>query len=213
MTRASRLVVVPMKDPVDAKTRLGDALPADRRAALAETLFALTLQRLARIRWAARHGFDIATVTASPQIAARAHAAGVIVIEQGLLPGLNAAVTDAADWAHEAGYAALAILPGDLAAPSPADLLALLDQPANAGQAVICESSDGGTNALMLPLPAGMGFHYGTGSFKAHLAAAQRAGLNPQTPRLASLHHDVDRYQDLIHLPGFVWRPSAEARL
>lgn len=211
MSCARQLVTIPMKDPAAAKTRLGSALDPAHRAALTETLFALTLQRLMRIRKTARHRFDIATVTPSPQIADRARAAGIAAIEQGPLPGLNAAVAYAADWAHQAGYAAMAILPGDLAAPSSADLLTLLDRPANAAQAVICEASDGGTNALILPLPARMDFHYGPDSFKAHLAAMRRAGLNALHLHLASLRHDVDRHQDLIHLPDFVWRPAAEA--
>lgn len=195
-----RLVVVPMKDPARAKTRLGGTLSAARRATLAQILFSLTLQRLERIRRTAQHGFDIATVTSSPLIASHARAAGIRVIDEGPAQDLNAAIADAADWAHRAGYAAMAVLPGDLAQPLPADLLTLLDRPAYPAQAVICESSDGGTNALLLPLPVPIAFHYGPDSFRAHLAAAQRAGLDVLTPQLDSLRHDIDRGEDLAHL-------------
>lgn len=209
---ARLLVVVPMKDPAQAKTRLSGTLSPARRADLARTLFALTLQRLARVRRSARHRFDIATVTASPQIAAQAQAAGMQVIDQGPQPGLNAAIAQAAALAQRAGYAAMAVLPGDLAQPAPADLLALLDRPAHPSRVLLCESSDGGTNALLLPLPARMGFCYGPGSFRAHRASARAAGLTPITLALDSLRHDIDCGADLMQLLPGPLAALAEAR-
>ncbi|MDK8874572.1 2-phospho-L-lactate guanylyltransferase [Paracoccus sp. SSJ] len=194
----ARLVVVPMKDPSRAKTRLGEVLDPSRRARLAVTLFKLTLQRLGRAQGAVTHGFDIATVTASPAIARLARDAGIAVIDERSADGLNAAVTLAADWAALRGYASLGVLPGDLAAPTLGDLLRLLDRPAAPDLAVVCASADGGTNALILPLPARMRFRYGQGSFRAHLAEAGAAGLHTLAPALGSLRHDVDRREDLL---------------
>ncbi len=197
---SARLVVVPMKDPALAKTRLGAVLPAARRARLASLLFTRVLHRLQRAQADATHPFEIATVTASPAIAELARGLGVRVIPEGATGGLNAAIRQAAGWAVLRGHHGMAVLPGDLAAPTQRDLLALLNRPVDPDRVVICASADGGTNALLLPLPARMDFHYGPGSFVAHCAAARAAGLDPETPALASLRHDIDRQEDLSAL-------------
>lgn len=208
MTRAMRLVVVPMKDPLDAKTRLSDVLDPARRAGLAIRLFRQTLQRLAEVQVTARYPFDIATVTASPAIATLAESLGASVIDEGHPGGLNAAIAHAADLAARRDYLSLAVLPGDLAAPAPGDLRRLLDRECATDQVVICASTDGGTNALMLPLPARMRFRYGPGSFRAHADAARAAGLRVVTPRLDSLRHDVDRRENLQRFPLLWPRPQ-----
>ena len=196
MTLAARLVVVPMKDPSRAKTRLGEVLDPVRRAQLAVTLFQQTLRQLARAQRLATHHFELATVTASPAIAEIARATGLAVIDEGAAGDLNAAVTLAAIWATQRGYASLAVLPGDLASPSLEDLRQLLDR--RADQTVICSSLDGGTNALLVPLPSCIRFRYGPGSFQAHLHEMRGAALQPLTPALTSLRHDVDRREDLL---------------
>lgn len=208
-----RLVVVPMKDPSDAKTRLSDVLDPARRADLATRLFCQTLQCLSKVQALVQHRFDIATVTASPTIAALAKNAEISVIHEGSPGGLNAAVSCAAHLASLRGYTSLAVLPGDLAAPTLPDLLQLLDRDDAPGQAVICPSSDGGTNALILPLPAKMRFRYGPGSARGHAGEARAAGLRVLTPRLESLRHDVDRRENLARIP-LLWpqAPQNEVR-
>lgn len=208
MTRAMRLVVVPMKDPSDAKTRLSDVLDPARRAGLAIRLFRQTLQRLTEVQAIAQHRFDIATVTASPAIAAIAESTGISVIDEGQPGGLNAAIARAADLAGLRGYASMTVLPGDLAAPTLGDLRRLLDREDAPDQVVICPSTDGGTNALMLPLPVRMRFRYGPDSFRAHADQARAAGLGVVTPRLDSLRHDVDRRENLQRFPLLWSRPQ-----
>lgn len=208
MTRAMRLVVVPMKDPAEAKTRLSDVLDPARRAGLAIRLFRQTLQRLDEVQATVQHRFDIATVTASPAIAALAENAGVSVIDEGQPRGLNAAIAHAAYLAALRGYLSMAVLPGDLAAPEPGDLRRLLDREIAPDQVVICASTDGGTNALMLPLPVRIRFRYGPGSFQAHADEARAAGLRVVTPRLDSLRHDVDRRENLQRFPLLWPRPQ-----
>lgn len=196
-----RLVVVPMKDPSAAKTRLGPELDPAERAALALGLFKANLRRLLAARGASRRGFDLAVVTRSAQIAALAEEFGVLAIREQAASSLSEAAEEAADWAAAQGYNSICLLPADLAAPAQADLLALLD---GADEAALCPSADGGTNALLLPLPCPIAFAYGPDSFAAHLAAMKAAGLTPRLPQLESLRHDVDRLEHLTSPPpGF----------
>lgn len=199
---ATRLVVVPMKDPAHAKTRLSDILDPAHRAGLAISLFKRTLSRLSSAKADSRHGFDVATVTASPAIAAIARSMNVAVIKEGQPRDLNAAVQLAAEVAAKQGYHDLVVLPGDLAAPTQPDLLHLLDRDTCTGHVVLCASTDGGTNALLLPLPARIRFRYGPASFQAHRNEAQKAGLGTTELGLESLRHDVDRRENLLRFPA-----------
>jgi 2-phospho-L-lactate guanylyltransferase len=209
MAVTTKLVVIPMKDPQLAKTRLagpkakgtsaimGGGLDDDSRAALAASLFSNLLIQLLRLKSHCRHGFDIATVTASAEIARRARHCGINVIAEGQILGLNNALNLAADWATQRGYRSLAVLPGDLARPQRHDLQQLLDRPENGREAVICTAKDGGTNALLLPLPVRIGFCYGENSGQSHRTALLQAGLRVRMPVLDSLRHDIDRPEDL----------------
>lgn len=218
MTQATfqsrRLVVIPMKDPTQAKTRLADSLAPEERAALARTLFRATVERMQTA--IAELAVDpveveIATVTSSPEIARIASELQIHLINEGRCNSLNAALTHAGGWATAKGYDALCVLPGDLADPTPADLARLLCHPLQdtraTAQAVLCPASDLGTNALLTPLPCPFDFAYGVKSVIAHSNAIEAAGLTPVILPLASLRIDVDRQSDLSHLksPNLYW--------
>jgi len=196
-----RLVVIPMKDPARAKTRLGAALNAEGRAGVALALFRATLNHLAEtLLLLPRHSVEIAVVTSSPEISRIATAAGVALIDDSGSTGLSEALDLAANWGAERGYAAICILPGDLAAPKPAELARLLRQNLEGGRAVLCPAADLGTNALLAPLPCPFRFQYGVTSVVHHRRAAEEAGLCPVMLPLASLRIDVDTVDDLDHL-------------
>lgn len=215
MTRApcpELLVVIPMKDPAAAKTRLGPALAAAARADVAVELFRAVLRMLQALQPLSARGFAIATVTRSARIEALAREAGIAVIAEPEPPSLPAAAAAAAREAAARGHRAICLLPGDLAAPAPADLLRVLDHPIGPGtaqDAVICPSADGGTNAFLLPLPCPVRFAYGPHSFEAHLRGVRRAGLRPLALPLESLRHDVDRLEHLAALTRFRPPPAS----
>ncbi|MEM9903103.1 MAG: 2-phospho-L-lactate guanylyltransferase [Pseudomonadota bacterium] len=184
------LIVVAMKDPGAAKTRLCARLgPAERRR-LALTLFDRTLCVLGAVR--RRLDVEIAVVTPSPDIAGRAMRAGAHVIGEDQAAGLNAAAARAARWAEAAGHTRLCLLPADIAAPDPRDIAQLIATAEETAAPVLCPAHDGGTNALVLPLPAGLAFRYGPGSAKRHAAVARAAGFDPILLPLQSLREDVD---------------------
>ncbi|MEM9011121.1 MAG: 2-phospho-L-lactate guanylyltransferase [Pseudomonadota bacterium] len=195
------LVAVPMKDPAAAKTRLADALPDPLRERLAEGLFAHTLRLLLSLPtppvWEA---MDVAVVTGAPRVAAMAEALGARAVDEGAVPELSAALDHAAIWARRQGYAALAVLPADLAAPRPEDLLALLGHRPGPGEVLLCPAADYGTNGLLVAPPDALPFAFGPGSFHRHRAAAEAHGLTPVLMPLESLRHDVDTSADLARL-------------
>ncbi|WP_432254855.1 2-phospho-L-lactate guanylyltransferase [Limimaricola sp. AA108-03] len=208
---AKRLVAIPMKDPRDAKTRLGLALTPDQRGKLALSLFRATVTRLREAVEGLECQVDLAAVSASPIIRDVAETLGLTVIDDGGAPSLSLAVEEAANWASEHGYGALCILPGDLADPDPVDLAWLLDHSLEGGTAVICPAKDLGTNALMVPLPRPFAFAYGAKSTIRHRRAAEAAGLTPVMMPLGSLRVDIDTVEDLHHLPsGHLRRPRQE---
>lgn len=196
-----RLVVIPMKDPARAKTRLDPTLSPERRATLALTLFRATVTRLQEaLALLPGAGVEIAVVTSSPKITRLAQAMGLLLIDEGRPRGLSEALDLAAAWADARGYDAICVLPGDLAAPKPAELARLLSHDLTGGQMVLCPADDLGTNALLAPLPCPFRFAYGVKSVVAHRQAAEAAGLCPVMLPLASLRADVDTADDLQHL-------------
>ncbi|AVO37938.1 2-phospho-L-lactate guanylyltransferase [Pukyongiella litopenaei] len=191
--RPDCLIVVPMKDPSASKTRLGPGLTQAQRQTLARLLFRRTIDVLRQARTlpdAPR--FDLAIVTSSIEIADIAERMGATVIAEGARDGLSRAVETAARWAGNRSYASLCVIPADLAAPDPADLVRLLCCGRNRTRAVICPATDLGTNALLVSPPTAIPFLYGPNSAIRHLRAAERAGLNPVLLRLDSLQFDID---------------------
>ena len=194
MTRIAKnadcLLVVPMKDPAASKTRLSATLPAGERRRLARLLFRQTLTVLLQTRKSAP--FDLAVVTGSEEATAIAQEMGVGVISEGHETTLTGAVSEAADWAAAQGYASLCIVPADLAAPDPRDVERLITTGLRDKRALICPSTDLGTNALFVAPPTAMPFAYGPRSATRHLENAERAGLNPALLPLESLRFDID---------------------
>ncbi|MEO0485955.1 MAG: 2-phospho-L-lactate guanylyltransferase [Pseudomonadota bacterium] len=186
------LIVVPMKDPADAKTRLDGSLTARKRARLAQLMFRRTLRLLSPI--AAKMGAELATVTQSDCIKAEAAEVGVTAIQDADEGSLNAAAHKAHDWARTAGFARMCLIPADLAVPDAGDIETVL---ATAADVVICPSGDNGTNALALPTDVPFAFQYGPRSCALHCAAARALDLSVQVLPLTSLSFDIDRSEDL----------------
>ncbi|MEL6551328.1 MAG: 2-phospho-L-lactate guanylyltransferase [Pseudomonadota bacterium] len=200
------LIAVPMKDPVEAKTRLAGSLGDAQRARLAEALFARTLAFLRPVVMA--HGAELVVVTRSRRIRALADAAAVNVIEEGAVATLSGAATAAGAWAAARGFDRICLIPADLAAPLESDVARLLYARA---EVVICPSEDGGTNALAVSPPDALAFHYGPGSAEAHESEAAQRGLSRAVLPLRSLSFDIDTSEGLARARAIV--PALEAAL
>ncbi|MEM6381825.1 MAG: 2-phospho-L-lactate guanylyltransferase [Pseudomonadota bacterium] len=185
-------VIIPMKDPSEAKSRLENRLPHAARAALARTLFRNLLSVLGKI--AAQP--TILVVSSSPAIRAICSSADVACIDD---PSgdLNAAVTAGARHAADLGHRSVCVLPGDLADPSIADLDALFALPRNFESVIVSPAHDGGTNALIVTPPTGLAFAYGPQSSLEHQRRAEASGMAVIVAPLDSLLYDVDTQADL----------------
>lgn len=203
LPKASLCVIVPMKEPALAKTRLGDTLPAKARAALARTLFRQTLRVLRSLR----ADVHVLVVSNSPDIKAISASFGVPVLAEGGTSSqgrdsLNAAAAAGARYAADNAFEAVCVLPADLADPDGRDLEALFALPRPSGSMILVPAHDGGTNCLILCPPHALarhdlGFAYGRGSCAAHQRLALEAGLSCLLVPMGSLLHDVDTSADL----------------
>lgn len=201
VTTQRRLIVVPVKDPSQSKTRLAPELKPQQREALARELFERTLAILNRAKKAigAEH-IDLAVVTSSAEMTDLARQKAVQTIREPVPASLNGALQHAAVWAVDHGYHSMCVLPADLARPDLLELKQLLTYPLAADEVVLCPADDLGTNALLLNLPHQIGFQYGSRSFLQHFNAAEQCGLKPILLPLSSLKYDVDTSQDLASL-------------
>ncbi|MSQ58558.1 MAG: 2-phospho-L-lactate guanylyltransferase [Betaproteobacteria bacterium] len=188
----STLLIVPMKDPASAKTRLSAAMHAEERENLARMLFANTLSFFAK-----QHPtMPRLVVTESESIAFASLRQGAQVLRETHRRGLNAAVEAAALWAVERGFTSTLIVAADVAVWEASEVQDLFV--ASIGRTVvIAEAVDGGTNALLLPAPNACPFRYGPGSALMHEIAAKQRGYRTQRLHLPFLARDVDTPGDL----------------
>ena len=186
----SVVVLIPLKPPSEAKERLSGILTHDERRELAEA----TLRTVVRAVTAT--GLSLAVVTPDTATAAALLPPGVPVIaESADARGLSAQIEHALAQPFVASFDHVLILHADLPLAS-AEELGLLAAQASAGVTMV-ESADGGTNALLAPLPLGFRLHYGKGSFAKHRAAAKAAGLAVQAFVSPALALDLDTPDDL----------------
>lgn len=185
-----------MKNPGEAKSRLGPALRGDARANLALMLFDNTLGFMT-----AAHDGPVAVVTRSDTIAERVAAKGASVVWEPETSDINVAAGLASDWACEIGATSLLVLHADIPVLTEDELAQVLEAGRRA-DVVIAASRDGGTNALLVSPPDAMQFRFGQGSAAAHETAAKSAGRTVQRLSLPHLSRDLDRPEDLAQALG-----------
>lgn len=195
----SRLVaIVPLASLEGAKTRLGGSLDAEERQALVLDL----LDRTVRAASDVASIESVVVVSPDPAVLRAATAAGATPVRQAG-QGLNEGLSMARRRAVADGASALVILPGDLAAISPAALAALIESAAGgvvAGRplvALVADRHGRGTNVLLVSPPDTIPFAFGPNSRAVHLAAAQAAGA-VIVELDSALSLDLDLPEDLV---------------
>ena len=185
-------IIVPHRGLEAAKTRLAPSLSADEREALARQL-------LERVLSAAREACDdVVVITPSAALAPVVEPSGArLVVQRGM--GLNEGLEQARFDALVDDLVTLVILHGDLPNLHGADVQALVDALPASGPAVAIapDRAGTGTNGLVLRPPGVMSFRFGPGSFAAHLAEAERAGVPVVAVNRAGLAFDLDTPEDL----------------
>lgn len=193
------VALLPLKDLVQAKSRLAGVLtPAERRA-LAQAMAEDVLRVLAG------HAGIERTVLISddPSAAMLAQAYGAQCWSERALgvQGLNAVLDSATTKLGEAGQADLLVLHADLPLLSAADLDAALTGQALADAVAIGPDRHGqGTNLLAFCSTRAPGFYFGRDSLRRHTWAVQEAGLKVALIERLGVGLDIDEPADLALL-------------
>ena len=191
--------VLPFRSVADSKRRMESALSEQERMELSARLLVRTLAALRNARSIGR------TILVSPDPLARelARAAGAEAIDDHGVP-LNEAIRLGLDRATTSGASAALIVPVDLAHVSAIAIDELTEAWRASGTAsALLPALDGGTAALITPLPTSMGLHYGEGSAALHLR--ELTATTSSVHQLASpLAADLDTPEDLaaVTAPG-----------
>ncbi|MGH8823566.1 MAG: 2-phospho-L-lactate guanylyltransferase [Jiangellaceae bacterium] len=183
-------VVVPVKRPEVAKTRLAD-LAGARRPELARAFAADTVAAALACPDVA----DVVVVTDDTQTAAEASAAGALVVSDEPAAGLNAALRHGADVVrrrHPDRY--IAALSADLPALRPDELATTLQAATVYPVSFVGDVAGTGTTLYAVTLASGFEPRFGGRSRAAHRAAG---AVELTVPDTASVHRDVDTAVDL----------------
>ena len=185
-------IIVPHRGLEAAKTRLAPSLDPEERVMLASQL----LQRVLRV--AREVAEDVVVISPSRPLAEIVEASGArLVAQRGM--GLNEGLEQARAEALADGVDTLLVLHGDLPNLRADDIQTLWRAlpDAGAGVAIAPDRAGTGTNALALRPPDVIAFRFGTGSFAAHAAEVERAGVPAVAVNRAGLAFDLDTPADL----------------
>ena len=184
--------ILPFRSVADSKRRMESALSEQERMELSARLLVRTLAALRNARSIGR------TILVSPDPLARelARAAGAEAIDDHGVP-LNEAIRLGLDHATTSGASTALIVPVDLAHVSASAIDELTQAWRTSGAASgILPALDGGTAALITPLPTKMGLHYGEGSAALHLRELSLISSSVQQLN-SPLAADLDTPEDL----------------
>jgi 2-phospho-L-lactate guanylyltransferase len=188
--------LLPLKDLVQAKTRLGGLLSPSERRALAQAMAEDVLAVLAGHAEIAR----ITLVSDDPGAELLAGKYGADCWSERALAcsGLNNLIQCASERLLASGNEPLLVLHCDLPLLSSADVTAVLaSQRALGGLIIGCDRQGSGTNLLAFAAHAMPRFSFGPGSCAAHIASAETAGFPAMVLQRPGIAADVDEPADL----------------
>ncbi len=186
-------VVVPIKNPRQAKERLAPLLSPQQREDLAWVLIEQTFQFFK----AFTHQLHVLVVTDCERVAAKAADHDYAVLREAQAEGETAAVERATAWSVENGFRSQVVIPGDMVALSEADVHRLLACPRPNPSVIFCPATDDdGTNAILTTPPDILRFRFGARSFPGYCAQATAKNVPYTVLRLPSLVLDLDTPED-----------------
>ncbi len=207
------VALVPVRSLTGGKTRLAGALDGTERADLIRSMLGDVVSATVA------SGAIDRIIVVSPDddvLSLAGHLApDLIALHQADdRPGLIPALDQGRAFAVENGATAMLILFGDLPLLSADDVRTMATSVASV---VISPDRHGeGTNALLLRFDSGAGqvaaafpFRFGQGSFRKHLAEADRLGLTTETVVTAGTSLDVDTPADLAEWTTRAATPAA----
>jgi len=188
--------LVPLKDLVQAKSRLAGLLRPSERRALAQAM-------VEDVLWVLSHHPDIDRVTLvsdDPGAGLLANKYAVDYLAENALDcsGLNAVVQLVSTRLLVNSDDTLLVLHGDLPLLTGADISAVLQCQRRLGGLVIgCDLQGAGTNLLAFTAQSAPQFCFGVDSCASHLASARSAGVPVQVLHRPGIGLDVDEPRDL----------------
>jgi len=192
---ATTSALVPIKDFARAKSRLRPVLTAEQCAELAACMAADVLCALRNCTGIGQ----VVCLGEEPLIRAFAAKQGCEFIAERTGTGLSANLDLAARQLQDNGTRTLLIVPVDLPTIQAADIDECLNK--HRGGLTICPAErDGGTNALVVSPPTGIGFQFGEQSCAKHIHAAKAAGLEHRVEDAPAFRYDIDIPADLAWL-------------
>ncbi len=187
-------IVIPVKDPENAKERLASILSREQRRALALTLIEQTLSFFKAFCPPA----NVLVVTDSRRVAGRAREEGYAVLLEYEAEGETAAVKKATSWSLENGYSSQLVIPGDMAELSTEDMRLLLSQNRPDPSVILCPATDDdGTNAILATPPNALTWRFGSMSFHDYIKQAETRCIPCSILRLESMVLDLDTPDDI----------------
>ncbi len=193
----STWAIIPVKPLHDSKRRLAHLLSAEERAELIRHFLDDLLSVLNETP-----GIDhVLVVSGDQMVIALGQKFGAEILIEAAPAGLNEAVTRGAALAARQGATAVLILPADLPFARVEDIermLRPLEDAYGPLLAVCGDEVEDGTNALLLAPPGDFTFHYGPGSYRAHLAEAAARGRAIHIVNAPGLRFDLDTEGDWL---------------
>jgi 2-phospho-L-lactate guanylyltransferase len=189
------MILVPVKNLVDAKQRLSPLLSPEERVALAQAMCEDVLQALAR--WQSRP--TVAVVTSDSfarDLAARFHFEVVADDNSGETNAIDMATA----FCRERGAESTLVVPADIPLIDSAELQQIVDSAPPGGAVLVPDAAGRGTNAAWRSPGDLFPLRFGNDSFLPHLAAAKATGLPCVVLELPGIALDVDRPDDLREL-------------
>ncbi len=188
--------ILPVKRFDQAKQRLGEALGASTRAALAAAMFADVLAQIER----ATSLDEIFVVSGEPAVQKLAGDAGATLIDDPAEKGQSQATLSGLARAAAKGFGRALLVPGDCPLVDPGELDLLVRGSSEEEVVIVPDRHDMGTNALLLDPSGSFEPKFGPGSLARHVEQAESKGLQYIVTTVPSLGLDVDTGEDLEQL-------------
>lgn len=196
------IVLVPFRGRETGKSRLSPDLSDECRQQVAQSMY---IHVLSTILDACVEPDRIHVVSPSATAAEQARALGIhTIVDRGR--DLNTAVQDAVDALGRFGPCRVAVISADLPWMRREDVLALLNHPSTLCR-IAPDTTETGTNAILVPINSGYRFQFGPGSFMKHVQQFNLLHMPWELVDRDGLRHDVDRISDLIQAPHRMSRP------
>jgi len=192
-----KALLIPVKDPTNAKSRLSDLLSADERRQLAWAMFEDVIQAVVNAREPDR---VVLVSSFAPAIERARNLNWEVLIEESQI-----SESASVDWASrilsERGFDTVMRLPADLPLVRASDVDELLSIDLDSPGALLVPSREGtGTNAIIRTPPALFPSRFGPNSLALHKEEAERVGVECRVVNNERIALDIDETSDVERL-------------